>query len=250
MKELIYQSRKGGTVMKKIITYENLRNFAYSNDHLIKGKIKGIVLSFYGLGGMTIHNTDPGDALEFAEEGIAYVIPYYNPWSWMNRQAVTYTDEIIAVLCEKYNLKDVKIVSTGGSMGGLSALVYCAYAKITPCACVANCPVCDLPYHFTERPDLPRTLYSAFGEYEGDLQSALRSCSPLHLVEKMPDIDYTVFHCTGDTSVHFEEHSARFVEAMKVNHNIRFHIVPLRGHCSLSAEAMLEYKRSILKSFE
>ena len=237
--------------MEKIITYENLRNFAYSNDHLIKGEIKGIVLSFYGLGNMQIHNSDPGDALEFAEKGIIYIIPYYNPWSWMNRQAVAYTDEIIAVLCNKYDLNEnVKVVSTGLSMGGLSALVYCVYAKITPCACIANCPVCDLPYHFTERPDLPRTLYSAFGEYEEDLQSALRSCSPLHLVEKMPDIDYTVFHCTGDKSVNLEEHSARFVEAMKANHNIRFCIVPLRGHCDLSAEAKLEHEKSILKHFE
>ena len=237
--------------MEKIITYENLRSFAYSNDHLIKGDIKGIVLSFYGLGGMTIHSSDPGDALELAKKGIIYAIPYYNPWSWMNKQAVAYTDEIIEVLRDKYGLNDaVRVVSTGGSMGGLSALVYCAYAKITPCACVANCPVCDLPYHFTERPDLPRTLYSAFGEYECDLQTALRSCSPLHLVEKMPDIDYTVFHCTGDKAVSLEKHSARFVEAMKINHNIQLHIVPLRGHCDLSAEAKLVYEKTILKCFE
>ena len=172
--------------MEKIMTYETLRSFAYSNDRLIQGEIKGIVLNFYGLGGATIHNTDPGDAIEYAEKGILYVMPYYNPWCWMNRQAVAYTDEIISVLCQKYNLDaSVKIVSTGGSMGGLSALVYCVYARLTPCACVTNCPVCDLPYHFTERPDLPRTLYSAFGEYEGDLQTALRSCSPLHLTDKM-----------------------------------------------------------------
>lgn len=237
--------------MEKIMTYETLRSFAYSNDHLIKGEIKGIVLSFYGLGNATIIKVDPGDALEFAEMGILYVVPYYNPWSWMNRQAVAYTDEIISVLCNHYGLKeDVKIVSTGGSMGGLSALVYCAYAAITPCACVANCPVCDLPYHFTERPDLPRTLYSALGEYDGDLQTALRSCSPLHLVEKMPNIDYTVFHCTHDKDVNFEKHSARFVEAMKVHHRIQFHTVPLRGHCSLSAEANLEQKKAILRCFE
>ena len=237
--------------MEKIITYETLRNFAYSNDSLIKGKIKGIVLNFYGLGGMTIHNTDPGDALEYAEQGIIYVIPYYNPWSWMNKQAVAYTDEIISVLCEKYGLgPSVKIVSTGGSMGGLSALVYCAYAKITPCACVANCPVCDLPYHFTERPDLPRTLYSAFGEYDGDMQSALRSCSPLHLVEKMPNISYTVFHCDEDKSVNLEQHSKRFVEAMRESHQITFNTVPLRGHCDLSAEARVRYNQAILKALE
>lgn len=237
--------------MEKIITYETLRSFAYSNDKLIKGNIKGIVLNFYGLGGMTIYDKDPGDALEYAEKGIIYVIPYYNPWAWMNKQAVSYTDEIISVLCDKYGLGDnVKVVSTGGSMGGLSALVYCVYAKITPCACVANCPVCDLPYHYTERPDLPRTLYSAFGEYDGDMKSALESASPLHLVEKMPDINYTIFHCEQDLAVNLEKHSNRFVESMKEKHNISLNIVPLRGHCDLSAPARIEYNQTILKEFE
>ena len=123
--------------MEKIITYDTLRSFAYSNDKLIKGEIKGIVLDFYGLGGMHMHHSDPGDAVEYTENGILFVVPYYNPWCWMNKDAVDYTDEIIDVLAEKYSLSDnIKIASTGGSMGGLSALVYCAYAKRTPCACV------------------------------------------------------------------------------------------------------------------
>jgi len=33
--------------MKKVITYETLRNFAYSNDRLIMGKIRGIVVEFF-----------------------------------------------------------------------------------------------------------------------------------------------------------------------------------------------------------
>lgn len=237
--------------MEKIITYENLRNFAYSNDHLIKGEIKGIIVSFFGLGGMYMHADDLGDAIEYAEKGIIYVITYYNPWSWMNRQAVAFTDEIVAVLIEKYNLSDndVKIVSIGSSMGGLSALVYCAYSKITPCACVANCPVCDLPYHFTERPDLPRTLYSAFGEYDGDIESAMRTCSPIHLVDKMPDINYTIYHCDRDKAVNIEKHSKRFVNAMKINHKINFVVVPLRGHGDLSAEARFDFMRTILNEF-
>lgn len=237
--------------MEKIITYETLRNFAYSNDKLIEGEIKGIILEFFGLGGMMMFNDDPTDAAEYAKKGIIYVIPYYNPWSWMNRQAVEYTDEIVSVLREKYGLESsLRVVSTGGSMGGLSALVYCAYASITPCACVANCPVCDLPYHFTERPDLPRTLYSAFGEYEGTMQEALLSCSPLHLVDMMPEICYTLFHCSDDKAVSIELHSKRFADAMKEEHKIDFIIVPSRGHCDLSPEAKAGYKQAILEAFE
>ncbi len=242
--------KKGGAGMEKIITYETLRYFAYSNDQLIKGDIKGIVLDFYGLGGVTIQKSDPGDAVEYAAKGIVYIIPYYNPWCWMNRQTVRYVDEIVAVICEKYRLDaSVKIVSTGGSMGGLSALVYCAYAKITPCACVTNCPVCDLVYHYTERPDLPRTLYSAFGDYEGTMEDALKSCSPLHLAEKLPHIPYTVFHCEADKSVNLEKHSLRFVEAMEAaQQRIVLRKIPFRGHCDLSAEGRVAYMQAILSS--
>ena len=237
---------KGGADMEKIINYENLRNFAYSNDKLVKGDIKGIVLEFCGLGNMTMHNVDPGDAIEYAEKGIIYVVPYYNPWCWMNQQTVAYVDEIIAVICEKYHLDEtVKIVSTGRSMGGLCALVYCAYAKITPCASVTNCPVCDLVYHYTERSDLPRTLYSAFATYEGSMEEALKSCSPLHLADQMPDIPYTVFHCEADLAVNLEMHSKKFVAAMQGAHRVELNIVPLRGHCDLSAKARVAYMDSI-----
>ena len=37
--------------------------------------------------------------MALADKGIACLIPYLNPWNWMNRQAVAYTDELIAVLC-------------------------------------------------------------------------------------------------------------------------------------------------------
>ena len=229
------------------MTYDSLRNFAYSNDRLIKGEIKGIVLSFQGYGELRMRDTDPGDALELAEKGMVYVIPYLNPWCWMNRQSVNYVDEIVEILCNHYQLNrdTVRVVSTGLSMGGLCAIVYCSYAKITPCACVTNCPVCDLVYHFTERSDLPRSLYSAFGEYEGTMEEALKSSSPLHLIDRLPDIPYTVFHCEGDKLVNFEMHSKRFFEKMEKDHQIVLNIVPLRAHCDLSAEMQVEYNAAV-----
>ncbi len=237
--------------MEQIVNYDNLRSFAYSNDKLIKGEVRGIVLRFFGLGTQTIFDTDPGDAIDFAEQGIIYVAPYYNPWAWMNRQTVRLVDRIVEVLVEKYNLGEgVRIVSTGSSMGGLSALVYCVYAKVTPCALVANCPVCDLPYHYGERPDLPRTLYSAFGEYECSLEEALRSASPIHLVNRMPKIRYRIFHCTADKMVDCEIHSQRFVDKMANAHDITLRKVPMRAHCELSAEAALEYNRAIIEAIE
>lgn len=236
--------------MEKIIKIKNLRSFAYCNNNICKKPIKGIVLSFFGLGGATMFNEDTEEGCRFADKGILYVVPYQNPWAWMNRQTVNYTDEIIDVLFEEYNLpENLPIVSTGRSMGGLSAIVYTAYAKRTPVACVANCPVCDLPYHFTERPDLPRTLYSAFGTYNCTMEEALRSASPLHLVDNMPSkSNYYIFHCEEDRSVNKQRHSDRFVEKMQEKHSISYYAVPGRGHCDLTEEMWEKYFECILRS--
>lgn len=231
--------------MEKIINYESLKSFAYVNDAIIKQPINGIVISFFGLNNISMYDIDIQEGEFYAESGVLYVVPYNNPWAWMNRQAVAYTDEIVDVLIEHYALPDnIPIVSTGGSMGGQGALVYTAYSKRTPCACVANCPVCDVVFHFTERPDLPRTLYSALFNYEGTLDDALKSISPVHLVEKMPRTKYHIFHCNADKSVNIDAHSNVFVEKMRAyGHNISYDIVDGRGHCKLT----LEMKRKFAK---
>lgn len=236
--------------MEKIITIDNLHNFAYCNHKACKKPIKGIVLSFFGLGGCTMFNEETEDGLKYAEKGIVLLVPYQNPWAWMNKQTVDYTDELVDVLFSTYNLSaETPIVSTGGSMGGLSALVYTVYAKRTPTACVANCPVCDLPYHYTERPDLPRTLYSAFGTYPGTMEGALRSASPLHLTDKMPlSTSYFVFHCEEDKAVNKQKHSDRFVKLMEANHSIKYYAVPERGHCDLTDEMRALYTECVVKS--
>lgn len=237
--------------MEKIITYETLRSFAYSNDKLCSQPIRGIVLTLNGLGFSAMTWEDGPADQEYARQGIIRVIPYYNPWCWMNTQTVAYVDEIVDVLFEHYHLdSNIPVVATGGSMGGLCALVYSRYAKRTPAACVAVCPVCDLPYHYTERRDLPHTLYSAFGTYEGTLDEALRSASPIHLVDEMPDIPYCIFHCEEDRAVNKQKHSDVFVEAMSREHRIDYYAVPERGHCDLSPEMSELFQQKILGSIK
>ncbi len=236
--------------MKNIMTYKTIRRFAYCNDHLIQGKIRGIVVDFSGLGAANMFKTDTGDAMEYAALNVLYVYPYNNPWCWMNDQAVRFTDEILDVLREHYELPDtIPVASTGGSMGGLSALLYTANSRVTPSICVVNCPVCDLVYHFTEREDLPRTIYSAYGNEEGELEEVLSRHSPMHIVDRMPHIPYVVFHCEKDDRVNLQKHSEAFVEKMKVDHDIAFIRVPNRPHARLSAGAQVAYLEAILKAF-
>ncbi len=74
--------------MNTVITYDKLRQFTYSNDLICVKPIKGIVLSFMGLGKAGMFHEDDHLARFYAEKGIIYLIPYNNPWAWMNRQAV------------------------------------------------------------------------------------------------------------------------------------------------------------------
>ena len=234
--------------MEKIMTYETLKSFAYVNDAVCKKPVKGIVLQFSGLGNQTRYPVDTVEGEFYGENGLLYVIPYCNPWCWMNRQAVDYVDEIIDVLAEHYGLgENVKVVSTGGSMGGQGALAYTLYAKHTPVACVANCPVCDVVFHYTERDDLPRTLYSAVYGIDGTLEDGLKSLSPLHNAERMPKVPYRIFHCENDNAVNIHSHSEKFVEAMKnAGHDITLTRVPDRGHCALTYAAKKEFADYIL----
>ncbi len=234
---------------EKIITYSNFRSFAYSNDKICKKPFKGIVLHFNGLNYKDMISEDNPAACFFAERGIVYIVPYMNPWAWMNKQTVSFVDELTEVMREHYQLADsIPVVASGGSMGGQQALVYTAYTKQTPVACVANCPVCDMLYHYTERPDLPRTMYSAFGGYDVPLKEAIRLASPLHIADTLPDVKYYIFHCEADTAVNIDRHSEVFVERLKAEHSVMYHKVPGKGHCDLTPEMHELYNKYIVDS--
>ena len=237
--------------MERIINYDNIRSFAYVSDRVCKKPIKGIIIEFSGLGDGRTFNEERSDAIAHGEKGLLFVVPYLNPWSWMNRQAIACTDEIIDVLFEYYNLPDnTPIVAIGGSMGGQSALVYSYYAKRTPIACLANCPVCDLVSLYEERSDIPRTLYSSCYYENGTLKDALKKASPIYLAEKMPKIPYHIFHCDADTSVNIS-HSERFVPVMKkYQHDITFDVAHGREHCDLTPELWGKFGEYMYKAFK
>lgn len=237
--------------MNTPINKDNILSFAATNEYLIDRPISGIALEFHGLGdGLRMISETNGLGRYFAERGMLYVIPYYGPWSWMNDKAVKYTDEVVDALFDKYALPaDTPIVSTGLSMGGLSSLVYCVYARRTPVACAANCPVCDLPYHYTERDDLPRTIYGALSHYDMPLDEAMRRTSPLHLVDQMPDIPYSVFVGTADEEVDYKMHGVRFAAAMRAaGRRVDLTVMDGQPHCEFTPDALVKY-RDFIASF-
>lgn len=240
--------------MKKIMTYENLRYFAYSNDVICKKPIRGIVVDFWGMGSTGMCHEDTDDGKFYAEQGIVQVIPYYNPWAFCNRQTVAYIEEVMDVVFSYYALPaEIPIVFTGNSMGGLTSLACTALSKYKPIACLANCPVCDMSDHLYERADLPHALYSAFGTYQGTLEEAMLTVSPLHLTDIMPDIPYYIFCGEEDSVVNKKIHSDQFVEKMKKTHRITYYEIPGMGHCKMADDVKQQYLQiaadSILKPF-
>ena len=209
-----------------------LKEVAWIGDDFVPGKIKGVVLSFHGLGGGV--RGGPGtEELEWARNGGLIVHPYSGPWAWMNRQARAMVDEVVDAIYAVYGLRDrTPLICTGGSMGGYGSLLYTRYAKRPVSACQANCPVADLKFHFHERPDLPPTIRHAFEGYPGSLARFFVEHSPLHQVSAMPDIPYLIIHGGQDRAVSKKAHSDKMVAAMrKRKMRVEYIEVPAMGHC-------------------
>lgn len=239
--------------MNKIITIENLHSFCYLNDDKVLSNPKGLIVEFIGLGGQRMF-TSYDAANIYSEHNILFMVPYINPWNWMNDQAIQEVNELIEVVKEKYQMPSLKVASTGGSMGGMSALTYSAYAKEVPAIVVANCPVCDLEYHYTERPDLPRTMYSAFYDANSpkDLQDVLKEHSPLRLAEahKLPETKYVIFHAECDSQVNIHKHTEKLLEVMNKQYDVEFTRVPNKDHCGLDEAAAAHYREVLLDTFK
>jgi len=195
-------------------------------------KITGVIFKFHGLGAPGLRVEMEPHEWEWTKAGALVVFPYYGPWSWMNRSARAFCDELVDKIWARHKLAaNVPLISTGGSMGGLSGLLYTRYAKKPVTACAVNSAVCDLAYHFRERPDVGRSVFCAFQGYAEDLETALAETSPLAQAANMPRIPYYLSHGTADKAVNKERHSDAFVLAMRrLGHTVQYVEMPEVQH--------------------
>lgn len=198
----------------------------------VQGPVRGIVLRFHGLGNTAMkQGLDPNE-LEWASHGALLVEAYQDPWGWMNDATRDLFDEVVDGVRARHRLPaSLPLILTGGSMGGHGALTYAFTTRQRVTAVQANCPVCDLPFHYTERVDLPRTMHHAFGS-TGDISATLNAKSPLHQVAKMPDVPYQILHGGKDQAVGKAQHSDPLVAAMrKRGLKVEYIEEPDMGHC-------------------
>lgn len=229
-----------------------MQYFAYTNAHCLeRGGIRGIALCFSGFNCTPYYvgQPEPDDMPFYNEHGILFVMPYYNPWSWMTEGTVYYIEEIVSVLRRALDLpaSRVPLISTGGSMGGYSAIMFSYFARLErPVAVVANCPVCDLVAIRHELPETERAFYTTYGSIPGREDDILASRSPVNLVPRMPRVPYYIYHCSADPTVHKATHSDRFVPLMlEHGFELTYHEVPDRGHCDLTPEMWDSFRGDI-----
>lgn len=230
---------------KQIINSSTLSLFCNTNEAVLTLPVRGFILEFPGLGGgscmggiMDLAEYRGGYAEEMGKAGILVAYTFPGPWSWMNKGAVRYCELVAHAIREKYQLPDdTPWAVTGGSMGGLGALIFAAEASIKPTACVAVCPCVDVPYCFETHGQFRRTLFRAVADYEGEIQENLLTLSPKHRTLDMPHIPYFLINDCAD-ELFPEEQMDAYVEKLRgLGHHVEYDRLPGCHHGEITQEA-------------
>ena len=236
----------------KYITPENLFDFAFVNTDCLKTPVRGVCVCFHGFTDDSTFDSSPEIARALGEAGIAWVYPYYSVWGWMGKESMEYCEQVLDAAWKLLGLEEsTPLVASGGSMGGLTALMYCVKGKRPVIACAADSPVTDIWKYYDISAYSRRAILSAYIMEEGDLRALADGNSPLYNVYRLPDIPY--FLLFGELDEHFmKEHMPSMVSAME-ERGLRFTLWVEKGmgHCGTGdfPKAMAAYTEFILNSF-
>lgn len=237
------------------ITPQNVELFCNTNAALLQQPVRAIVLELPGLdggscigGSMVRGEYTILHAAPLAAHGVLLAYAFPGPWSWMNPGAVRTTDLLVDALREKYSLdENSPLVVTGGSMGGLGALIYTAASRHRVTACCAACPCTDVPKALAVNPDFPRTFLAAAATIDAPLEEALKRFSPIHRVGEMPDIPYHIMLDLAD-EVFFEPECDAFVTALRTRaRDVSYHKLAGCKHGEFTPEERCFFEAFLLK---
>lgn len=219
----------------RFINRDNLSDFAFVNLDAVQKPIRGVVMNCHGLTDESTFNASPRPGIDLGNEGVLYIFPYYSPWAWCNDATLAYMDEVLDVVWEMLDLPaDLPFVIAGGSMGGMTSMLYSIYGKRRVKAVACNCPVCDLADRVSISDYVRRSVYAAYAGTERSVQEEILRHSPLHQVDALPDIPYLIVCGTKDTAIPEKEQIAPFQQAMTAaGKRATFVRVPGMGHCNI-----------------
>ena len=100
------------------ITWQTLRQFAFSNAEDVKKPVRGIVVFHHGLGCAAFNAGLKGWEEDYARHGLVVLHPHASPWGWMNGVSVKLADALVDCVIAQMKLPaDIPVCSAGGSMG-------------------------------------------------------------------------------------------------------------------------------------
>ncbi len=241
---------------KEYVSSKNLSQFVNTNEGLLRESTPaGIVLEFPGLGGGSClggnyvnEKYETPYAKQLADENILLVYCCPGPWSWMNRGAVRYTELVCDALFEKFGLSETTpIAATGGSMGGLGALMWSVNTRHRVTACAAACPCCDALEGFFARPEFGRTFLDAILAYDEPIEDALRSISPLCQIDRMKDIPYYLTADGEDECFPIEGIDAFVASTRARGLSVDYRRMPGLRHGEFTAEAREDLTKFVIQ---
>ena len=105
---------------RECINKDTLNYFARTNEKVLTGPIRGVVLEFPGLGGGScmggvdaVGEYTAAYGLRCGRENILLAYVFTGPWSWMNDSAVKITDAVVDAIWERYGLTMMSVGARG-----------------------------------------------------------------------------------------------------------------------------------------
>lgn len=228
-----------GVIMDKAFLNKYLNKFCATNIDSVKKPIKGVVLRFHGLSHSPNLERDMACSPVCSENSILYVYVFYNPWAWMNKDALVFVNGVLDCIFENENLpSDLPIGIFGSSMGGYSAFEYARNGKYKISAILANCPLCDIEDGvYKANNNLLKTyFYSAITSCD-DFDGYMREHSPLRNATTLPHIPYHFVIGLRDNVLPPNIHGKAMVIKMReAGYDVSETLLDEVGHCNLSFE--------------
>lgn len=223
----------------------NLTEFAFVNEDALRGEARGVVVNFRGFTDQDRRTGSGPFARHLGEKGVLYLLPYTNPWAWANDRAFAFADECLDALYEKYGLtkNETPFMAAGGSMGGMTALLYPLFGSYRPRAVAADCPVCDLRRCLAESEAIRCAFYDAYFHLDPETETARHD--PMTRAGELPEIPYCVVSGGRDTAVREETQILPFLAGLRARKLDVTHLsVPDMLHCDLESfpEALGRYE--------
>ena len=181
----------------------------------------------------------------FSEKGYVIAVPSLES-SWFNCKMEQEVDEMLDFLAEKLQLDLSRFHIMGGSMGGMSALVYTGRNFERVKAVFTMFPVSEMAEF--SKGNYKESIKAAYGGYYADKKALYESRSPMNYVPLLTKIPLFIIHGDADWHISVEYSKVFYNTIRKLGGNqVKLTIVPKMTHHNKIVKG---YEKEIVDFFE